>query len=162
MDAPKVPYIINSIAEDNTNSHEEALLRIYQRLRPGNPPALEKARTLFHEKFFDINRYRLGRVGRFRVNRKLGLEVPEDEMALRPEDLVSSIRYLIDLFDGETDARFDDIDHLALISSKNQREHLIESFRRPALFLNEAAGLKSMSPRKTRCPFVSIRAASFR
>ena len=112
MDAPKVPYIINSIAEDNTNSHEEALLRIYQRLRPGNPPALEKARTLFHEKFFDINRYRLGRVGRFRVNRKLGLEVPEDEMALRPEDLVASIRYLIDLFDSETDARFDDIDHL--------------------------------------------------
>jgi DNA-directed RNA polymerase subunit beta len=67
MEAPKVPYILNSLAEDNTSSHEEALLRIYQRLRPGNPPALEKARTLFHEKFFDINRYRLGRVGRFRV-----------------------------------------------------------------------------------------------
>ncbi len=55
-------------------SHEEALLRIYQRLRPGNPPQLEKARTLFHEKFYDTNRYRLGRVGRFRINRKLGLE----------------------------------------------------------------------------------------
>ncbi len=111
-DPPKVPYILNSLAEDNTSSHEEALLRIYQRLRPGNPPALEKARTLFHEKFFDINRYRLGRVGRFRVNRKLGLAVPEDEMALRPEDLVASMRYLIDLFDSETNARFDDIDHL--------------------------------------------------
>ena len=112
MEAPKVPYILNSLAEDNTNSHEEALLRIYQRLRPGNPPALEKARILFHEKFFDVNRYRLGRVGRFRVNRKLGTEVPEDEMALRPEDLIASIRYLIDLFDSEAEARFDDIDHL--------------------------------------------------
>lgn len=112
MDAPKFPYILNSMAEDNTSSHEEALLRIYQRLRPGNPPALEKARSLFHEKFFDINRYRLGRVGRFRVNRKLGLSVPEDEMALRPEDLIASITYLINLFDTETEARFDDIDHL--------------------------------------------------
>jgi DNA-directed RNA polymerase subunit beta len=73
---------------------------------------LEKAKQLFHEKFFDINRYRLGRVGRFRVNRKLGLTVPEDEMALRPEDLIASIKYLIDLFDQDSDARFDDIDHL--------------------------------------------------
>jgi len=112
MEMPKVPYLLNSMAEDNTSSHEEALLRIYQRLRPGNPPALEKAKQLFHEKFFDINRYRLGRVGRFRVNRKLGLSVPEDEMALRPEDLIASIKYLIDLFDPDSTARFDDIDHL--------------------------------------------------
>ncbi|MCY3006186.1 MAG: DNA-directed RNA polymerase subunit beta [Planctomycetota bacterium] len=112
MDTPKAPYLLNSMAEDNTASHEEALLRIYQRLRPGNPPALEKAKQLFHEKFFDINRYRLGRVGRFRVNRKLGLAVPEDEMALRPEDLIASIKYLIDLFDQDSTARFDDIDHL--------------------------------------------------
>lgn len=97
MDVPKFPYLLNSMAEDNTSSHEEALLRIYQRLRPGNPPALEKAKQLFHEKFFDVNRYRLGRVGRFRVNRKLGLTVPEDEMALRPEDIIASIKYLIDL-----------------------------------------------------------------
>ncbi len=112
MESPKFPYILNSMAEDNTSSHEEALLRIYQRLRPGNPPALEKAKLLFHEKFFDINRYRLGRVGRFRVNRKLKLSVPEDEMALRPEDLMASIKYLINLFDPDSDARFDDIDHL--------------------------------------------------
>ncbi|MFO0012530.1 MAG: DNA-directed RNA polymerase subunit beta [Planctomycetota bacterium] len=112
MESPKFPYILNSMAEDNTSSHEEALLRIYQRLRPGNPPALEKAKSLFHEKFFDINRYRLGRVGRFRVNRKLNLTVPEDEMALRPEDLIASITYLINLFDPDSDARFDDIDHL--------------------------------------------------
>ena len=69
-----MPLIFNSLAEDATGSHEEALLRIYQRLRPGNPPQLEKAKALFHEKFFDTNRYRLGSVGRFRINRKLRLE----------------------------------------------------------------------------------------
>ena len=90
-----MPLIFNSLAEDTTASHEEALLRIYQRLRPGNPPQLEKARALFHEKFFDTNRYRLGRVGRFRINRKLKLNVPENEMTLRPEDLIAAIKYLL-------------------------------------------------------------------
>jgi DNA-directed RNA polymerase subunit beta len=108
----KVPLILNSIAEDATGSHEEALLRIYQRLRPGNPPQLEKARALFHEKFYDTNRYRLGRVGRFRINRKLGLSVNEDEMTLRPEDLIAAIRYLLKLTEGDADAEVDDIDHL--------------------------------------------------
>ena len=112
MDPPKTPHLLNSLAEDNTSSHEEALLRIYQRLRPGNPPQLEKARTLFTEKFFDSNRYRLGRVGRFRINRKLGLNVSENEMVLRPEDLVASIRYMLNLVAGEGDAQVDDIDHL--------------------------------------------------
>ena len=112
MPAPGTPLLLNSIAEDNTASHEEALLRIYQRLRPGNPPQLEKAKTLFHEKFFDTNRYRLGRVGRFRVNRKLGLDVPEDVMTLRPEDLVSAIQYLIKLTSSSDEAYIDDIDHL--------------------------------------------------
>ena len=77
---------LNALVDDATSSHEEALLRIYQRLRPGNPPQLEKARTLFQEKFSDTNRYRLGRVGRFRINRKLDLNVSEKEMTLRPDD----------------------------------------------------------------------------
>lgn len=112
MIAPKVPLIFNSLAEDNTSSHEEALLRIYQRLRPGNPPQLEKARTLFVEKFYDSNRYRLGRVGRFRINRKLNLQVSEEEMTLRPADMIACIRYVIDLFDPDSGAEIDDIDHL--------------------------------------------------
>ena len=112
MDAPASPLIFNSLAEDATSSHEEALLRIYTRLRPGNPPNLDKARTLFEEKFYDSNRYRLGRVGRFRINRKLQLNVSEKEMTLRPEDLIASIRYLIDLITSEGDAEIDDIDHL--------------------------------------------------
>ena len=100
------------MTDDGTSSHEEALLRIYQRLRPGNPPQLEKAKALFHEKFYDTNRYRLGRVGRFRINRKLGLTVPEDEMVLRPEDLIYAVKYIMKLVTGEADAHVDDIDHL--------------------------------------------------
>lgn len=112
LEPPRVPLIFNSLAEDTTSSHEEALLRIYQRLRPGNPPQLEKARTLFQEKFFDINRYRLGRVGRFRINRKLDLGVSEKEMTLRPEDLLAAIRYVLDLSTPGSGAHIDDIDHL--------------------------------------------------
>jgi DNA-directed RNA polymerase subunit beta len=108
----KTPLILNSLEEDATGSHEEALLRIYQRLRPGNPPQLEKAKALFHEKFYDTNRYRLGRVGRFRINRKLGLNVPETEMTLRPEDLISAVKYVIKLTEGDPAYEVDDIDHL--------------------------------------------------
>ncbi|MCS7306538.1 MAG: DNA-directed RNA polymerase subunit beta [Thermoguttaceae bacterium] len=112
MPAPKTPLILNTLAEDPTGSHEEALLRIYQRLRPGNPPHLEKAKTLFREKFFDPNRYRLGRVGRFRINRKLGLQVPEEEMTLRAEDLIAAMQYLLRLRTNDPDAHLDDIDDL--------------------------------------------------
>src|SRR5689334_6330081 len=112
MEPPATPLLLNALADDGTSSHEEALLRIYQRLRPGNPPQLEKAKALFHEKFYDTNRYRLGRVGRFRINRKLGLTVPEDEMVLRPDDLIFAVKYLMRLITGDSDAHVDDIDHL--------------------------------------------------
>ncbi|MCA9113146.1 MAG: DNA-directed RNA polymerase subunit beta, partial [Planctomycetaceae bacterium] len=104
--------ILKTLAEDSTSSHEEALLRIYQRLRPGNPPNLDKASDLFHEKFFDLNRYRLGRVGRFRINRKFAQDVPDDEMTLRPEDFINAIRYLMRLRLGDETAQIDDIDNL--------------------------------------------------
>ena len=112
MAEPNNPLLLNALAEDGTAGHEEALLRIYQRLRPGNPPQLEKARALFGEKFYDTNRYRLGRVGRFRLNRKLGLDIPETEMTLRPEDLIAAIKYLLRLRDGDPAVEIDDIDHL--------------------------------------------------
>ena len=112
MNDQRQPLLLNALADDPTGSHEEALLRIYQRLRPGNPPQLEKAKALFHEKFFDTSRYRLGRVGRFRINRKLALSVPETEMTLRPEDLIAAMRYLLKLRGDETEVEVDDIDHL--------------------------------------------------
>ncbi len=106
----KDPLILHSLQEDPTSDHESALLRIYQRLRPGNPPHLEKARELFHEKFFDTNRYRLGRVGRFRINRKFQQDVPEDRMTLDVLDYVNAIRYILGLRHGA--GSIDDIDHL--------------------------------------------------
>jgi len=121
MDDQKLPLIVNSLREDAEESkrrtgvapsHEDALVRIYQRLRPGNPPAIDKARALFDEKFKDTNRYRLGRVGRFRINRKLGLAVAETEMTLRPDDLIAAIKYMLRLSEGEGEGEVDDIDHL--------------------------------------------------
>jgi DNA-directed RNA polymerase subunit beta len=104
------PLILNTLAEDLSESHEGALMKIYARLRPGNPPQLDKAKTLFEEKFFDENRYRLGRVGRFRINRKFDQNVPETVMTLRSEDLVNSLKYMFKLRAGE--GYVDDIDHL--------------------------------------------------
>jgi DNA-directed RNA polymerase subunit beta len=115
---PKDPIILESLKDDGTESHEAALLKIYQKLRPGNPPQLEKAKELFREKFLDPNRYRLGRVGRFRVNRKFNQNVPETEMTLRAVDFVNALKYLLKLRESnkskEDEARFtiDDIDHL--------------------------------------------------
>jgi DNA-directed RNA polymerase subunit beta len=112
LDKAKVKdeLILTSLNEDPTNTHEEALLKIYQRLRPGNPPQLEKARELFREKFQDPNRYRLGKVGRFRINRKFSQDIPESEMTLRALDYLNAIRYIMTLRAG--DGHIDDIDHL--------------------------------------------------
>jgi DNA-directed RNA polymerase subunit beta len=106
----KDPLILTSLNEDPTTTHEEALLRIYQRLRPGNPPQLEKAKELFKEKFQDGNRYRLGKVGRFRINRKFDQDIPETEMTLQPLDYLNAIKYILRLRTGE--GHLDDIDHL--------------------------------------------------
>ncbi|NQU74898.1 MAG: DNA-directed RNA polymerase subunit beta, partial [Planctomycetes bacterium] len=104
------PLILNTLLEDAADSHESALLRIYARLRPGNPAQPEKAKTLFHEKFQDENRYRLGKVGRFRINRKLGQGIDESNMVLRVEDFVNTLKYVFLLRSGE--GIVDDIDHL--------------------------------------------------
>ncbi|MEM6313556.1 MAG: DNA-directed RNA polymerase subunit beta, partial [Planctomycetota bacterium] len=113
------PLILNTLAEDTATNHEEALMKIYARLRPGNPPQLDKAKTLFTEKFFDESRYRLGRVGRFRINRKFDQNVEETEMVLRVEDVVNSVAYMFKLRSGE--GYTDDIDHLG-----NRRLRLID------------------------------------
>ncbi|MCF6158136.1 MAG: DNA-directed RNA polymerase subunit beta [wastewater metagenome] len=104
--------LLNSLDSDFTKSHEDALLKIYARFRPGNPQQLEKARQLFYDKFFDVKRYRLGSVGRFRLNRKLGHNINEAEMTLQKEDYVEAIRYIMKLRKGQSGASIDDIDNL--------------------------------------------------
>ncbi len=106
------PLILNSLESDFTKSHEDALLKIYARFRPGNPQQVEKAKQLFYDKFFDVKRYRLGSVGRFRLNRKLGHNVNEAVMTLQKEDYVEAMRYIMKLRKGEHGVSIDDIDNL--------------------------------------------------
>ena len=106
------PLILNSLESDFTKSHEDALLKIYARFRPGNPQHVEKAKQLFYDKFFDVKRYRLGSVGRFRLNRKLGHNINEAEMTLQKEDYVEAIRYIMKLRKAEPGVSVDDIDNL--------------------------------------------------
>jgi len=110
IENPRDTLILNTLAEDDCQSHEQALLKFYMRLRPGNPPNKEKAKTFFAEKFFDSNRYRLGKVGRFRINRKFDQNINENEMTLRPEDFLNTMKYITGLRNNE--GHVDDIDHL--------------------------------------------------
>ena len=106
------PLILNTLGEDTSRTYEEALLKIYARLRPGNPPQLDKAKKLFTEKFYDENRYRLGKVGRFRLNRKFEIAADGGSMTLTTEDIVHCLKYLLKLRTGESAFAVDDIDHL--------------------------------------------------
>ncbi|MCY2958689.1 MAG: DNA-directed RNA polymerase subunit beta [Planctomycetota bacterium] len=145
--------IVNSLHEDPTKSHEEALLKIYSRLRPGNPVQLEKARELFHEKFFDAQRYRLGRVGRFRLNRKFGLTTDEDIQVLQSDDFIHCIAYIVGLRDAKGEV--DDIDNLGNRRVRTIAELAADEFRKGLLKLrrtaqermNMDAGTESVSPR---------------
>ena len=134
---PEDFLILNSLREDVTTLHDQALLKIYQRLRPGNPPNQEKARQLFSEKFFDSSRYRLGRVGRFRLNRKFKQQIPESQMTLQPADFVNAIQYLLELRRGN--GEIDDIDHLGNRRVRTIMELAGEEFRKGLLKLRRTA-----------------------
>ncbi|MBT7817593.1 MAG: DNA-directed RNA polymerase subunit beta, partial [Polaribacter sp.] len=138
---PSDPLILNTLAMErldfmaDATEHEAALLRIYSRLRPGNPPQRDKAKTLFKEKFFDENRYRLGKVGRFRINRKFDMDIPEDVMHLRGEDFIAVTRYLLDLRAKRNKAYIDDIDHLGNRRLRTLDELAVEEMRKGFLKL---------------------------
>jgi DNA-directed RNA polymerase subunit beta len=136
---PRDKLILNTIREDVAKDYESALLKIYQRFRPGNPPALEKARDLFEEKFHDTQRYRLGRVGRFRLNRKFGLNTPETEMTLTAADFIESVKYILRLRNNEDGVEVDDIDHLGNRRVRTLNELASEEFRKGFLKLRKTA-----------------------
>jgi len=115
--------------------HEAALVALYLRLRPGNPPQVDKAKQLFAEKFYDENRYRLGKVGRFRINRKFNMGVPEDVMHIRAEDFMAAINYILDLRNNRNKAHIDDIDHLGNRRLRTLDELAIEELRKGFLKL---------------------------
>ena len=104
------PFLRNTLLQDKIPSPEEAVIEIYRRLRPGDPPTLEAATLFFHNLFFNPERYNLSRVGRLKLNHKLRLNAPIDQGTLRREDILEVVRYLIDLKNGT--GVVDDIDHL--------------------------------------------------
>ncbi|MCC6574539.1 MAG: DNA-directed RNA polymerase subunit beta [Planctomycetes bacterium] len=131
------PIILNSLQEDPTTNQEEALERIYLRLRPGNPVSKEKSSALFDEKFYDDTRYRLGRVGRFRLNRKFGTSVEENKQSLQPEDIKSAIDYLLALRRNDPAVTVDDIDHLGNRRVKTIDELVCDELRKGFLKLKK-------------------------
>lgn len=109
------PYLRNTLLLDKKEKNpisnsEDAILEIYRRLRPGDPPTLRSANALFDSLFFNPERYDLSAVGRIKMNYKLGLDAPEDQTTLSKEDILEVVRYLIDLRTGR--GTIDDIDHL--------------------------------------------------
>lgn len=106
-------YISSTLAKDTTKDSEDALLEIYRKMRPGEPALLDNAQGLFNGLFFDPRRYDLGKVGRFKINKRLGLSLPNDKTTwvLTKQDIVATLSYLISLQNGA--GRVDDIDHLS-------------------------------------------------
>ncbi|MBT8405139.1 MAG: DNA-directed RNA polymerase subunit beta, partial [Gemmatimonadetes bacterium] len=104
------PIVKNTLKKDPTNSEEEALHAIYSLLRPGDAPNMETARAALDRVFFNPKRYDLGRVGRYKINQRLGVEVPRTETVLTKDDFIAILRYLIELSEGR--GFVDDIDHL--------------------------------------------------
>ncbi len=110
---PNHRYIKKTIAKDPTKTREDALLEIYKKLRPGEPALIDNAETLFHNLFFDARHYDLGRVGRYKINKRLNLNIENTKQnwVLTKDDIVGTLHYLVGLQNGK--GQIDDIDHLA-------------------------------------------------
>src|SRR5437763_2715178 len=121
------PIIGATLKKDPIHTHEEALIEIYRRLRPGDPPTLESSRSLFENMFFTPQKYDFSRVGRLKLNTKLGLNTPLDEKILHPQDFYEVIEYLLKL--RKNPANVDDIDHLGNRRVRSVGELLENQFR---------------------------------
>src|SRR6266496_4477945 len=127
-DSTTIPSVIEDTLEsEKTTSKEEAMVEIYKRLRPGETPSIETARVLFENLFFTPKRYDLSPVGRLKLNKKLGLDLPLDKRTLTAEDIVEVVRYLVNLKAGRGDV--DDIDHLGNRRVRSVGELLENQFR---------------------------------
>ncbi len=127
----EIGIIENTLRRDpcqDERGEEDALYRIYQLMRPGDPPNVETARTFVERLFFSPKRYDLGDVGRYRMNQKLDLKIPQDTHVLTREDFISIIRYIIALRNGSPSAQTDDIDHLGNRRCRTVGELLANQF----------------------------------
>lgn len=115
-DADETSPIIKMLAKDPNDSYESALKDFYRKIRPGEPATLSNARSAMMRLFFDPKRYNLGKVGRYKLNSKLGMPIDDEvleNITLKKEDIVEALKYLIRLKQGDENALIDDIDHLA-------------------------------------------------
>jgi DNA-directed RNA polymerase subunit beta len=138
----KGPYIRNTLAIDKNATREDALIDIYRVMRPGEPPTLETAETLFNSLFFDNERYDLSAVGRVKMNSRLGLTTDDTVRVLRKADILAILNVLVDLKDGRGD--IDDIDHLGNRRVRSVGE-LMENQYRVGLLRMERAIRERMS-----------------
>jgi DNA-directed RNA polymerase subunit beta len=118
--------IHNTLQKDPTNSEKEAVEHIYRQLRNAEPPDEETARGIIDKLFFSEQRYNLGEVGRYRMNKKLGLDIEMDKLVLTKEDIITIIKYLIELINSK--AEIDDIDHLSNRRVRTVGEQLSSQF----------------------------------
>ena len=118
--------IHNTLQKDPTNSEKEAVEHIYRQLRNAEPPDEETARGIIEKLFFSDQRYNLGDVGRYRMNKKLGLDIPMEKQVLTKEDIITIIKYLIELINSK--AEIDDIDHLSNRRVRTVGEQLSAQF----------------------------------
>ncbi|ATA88816.1 DNA-directed RNA polymerase subunit beta [Capnocytophaga stomatis] len=127
-DSQATDYTIihNTLQKDPTNSEKEAVEHIYRQLRNAEPPDEETARGIIDKLFFSDQRYNLGDVGRYRINKKLGIDIPEDKQVLTKEDIITIVKYLIELINSK--AEVDDIDHLSNRRVRTVGEQLSAQF----------------------------------
>jgi DNA-directed RNA polymerase subunit beta len=121
------PVLSQTLKKDPIHTHEEALIEIYRRLRPGDPPTLDSSRSLFENMFFNPQKYDFSRVGRLKLNTKLKLNTPLDEKILHPQDFYEVIKYQLKL--RRNPANVDDIDHLGNRRVRSVGELLENQFR---------------------------------
>ncbi|MGI6649940.1 MAG: DNA-directed RNA polymerase subunit beta [Bacillota bacterium] len=120
-------HIQITLERDNTESEADALVEIYKRLRPGEPPTVESARSLLESLFFDAKRYDLAHVGRYKLNKKLRIDARANQRTLSREDVIEVLRYLLGLMKGQ--GQVDDIDHLGNRRLRSVGELLQNQFR---------------------------------
>ncbi len=121
------PYMRNTLAVDKNHSREQALIDIYRVMRPGEPPTLDTAETLFGQLFFDPERYDLSAVGRVKMNMRMGLDAPDTMRVLRKEDILAILKALVELRDGR--GEIDDIDNLGNRRVRSVGELMENQFR---------------------------------
>ena len=107
---PEEKILANTILNDSTSNKEEAVTEVFKKLRPGDLVTVESAKSLIRQMFFNPQRYDLEPVGRYKLNKRLGLDIPETQILLTKEDIVKTMEVIMDLYNGE--GHTDDIDNL--------------------------------------------------